>query len=153
MKLFKRSAYCIAALAFSASIQAAEHGSPDDAVALVKKAVTYIKTHGQEKAFAEFNKSSSAFKDRDLYIVVGDLEGNMLAHGGNPRIVGKAMMNIRDADGRYFVQEIYALANAKGKGWVNYKWVDPVSSAIEHKASYFEKAGDIIVLCGVYQQI
>jgi len=44
--------------------------SKDDAVAMVKKAVSAIKTEGADKAYPEISNPSGKFVDRDLYIVV-----------------------------------------------------------------------------------
>ena len=46
-------------------------GTKDEAVAMVKKAVEYIKANGRDKAFAEFTDTKGKFIDRDLYIVEG----------------------------------------------------------------------------------
>ena len=48
---------------------AADRGTQDEAVAMVKKAVAHIKADGKEKAFADFsNTVNKDFHNRDLYI-------------------------------------------------------------------------------------
>lgn len=128
----------------------AGRGSAAEAQAMVAKAVLYLQQHGRQQALAEFNRPQGQFRDRDLYLVVFDLQGNGLAHL-NPRLVGKATGDIRDADGKAIFQAQRALALDKGRGWVDYKWPNPQSGKIEQKSTWLEKAGDLIIMCGIYQ--
>ncbi|WP_347176289.1 hypothetical protein [Undibacterium sp. TS12] len=54
---------------------AADHGTAQEAEAMVKKAISYMKTKGAEAAYPEFNNPKGSFSDRDLYIFVLDLSG------------------------------------------------------------------------------
>lgn len=134
-----------------AALAAGGKGSADEAIALVKKAANYLKNNDKEKAYAEFDNNKGQFIDRDLYIFVFDMSGKTLAHGTNPRLLGKNMIDLKDADGKYFVRSFIEVANTKGKGWIDYKWTNPVSKAIEQKSSYIEKVGDVLVGCGIYK--
>lgn len=128
-------------------------GSPEDAIAMVKKAAAYLKANGKEKAFAEFaNQMNKQFHDRDLYIFVYDMNGVAVAHGNNPKMVGKSLLEMTDNDGKYIIKSFIDMANTKGKGWVDYKWPNPVTKAIEQKSSYIEKVeGDLIIGAGIYK--
>lgn len=131
--------------------QAANQGTGPEAEAMVKKAVAYIKAQGPEKAYDEFTNGKS-FKDRDLYIVVYDLNGKNLAQGANPKLVGKDLIGLKDPDGKPLIQMFVDLAKGKGKGWVEgYKFLNPVSQKIEGKAMYLERVGDTLVGCGIYK--
>ena len=68
-----------------AAAMAADGANKDDAVAMVKKAVAFIKEQGPEKAYPEFTNKDAKFIDRDLYVVVYQLDGKVLAHGSNPK--------------------------------------------------------------------
>lgn len=128
----------------------AERSSADDAVAMVRKAVAYLNKHGPDKAYAAFNDPRGPFRERDLYVIVFDLDGKGLAHI-NPRLVGKTTGDIRDADGKAIFQAQRKLALEQGSGWVDYKWPNPVSGHIENKSTYLERVGDVIVMCGIYK--
>jgi cytochrome c len=131
---------------------AADRGTPDEAMAMVKKAVAYIKANGKEKSFADFGNTANAqFHDRDLYIFVYDLNGVSLAHGNNPKMVGKNLIDMKDNSGVPIIKTFIDVANSKGKGWVDYKWPNPVTKAVESKSSYVEKLDDMIVGCGIYK--
>jgi cytochrome c len=122
----------------------------DEAKGLVKKAVTFLKKNGNEKSFAEFNKSSGQFSKGELYIFVFDSKGETVAHGGNQKLIGKNMHDLKDSDGKFFVQDILKTAK-QGGGWTEYKWTNPASKKIEAKSTYVEAAGDLAVGCGFYK--
>jgi hypothetical protein len=128
---------------------AADHGSKEEAVAMVKKAVAFLKTTGPEKSYEEFTHGKS-FKDRDLYIVVYDLNGKNLAQGANPKLVGKDLINLKDPDGFPIIAKFIEQAK-KGSGWVEgYKFMNPVTQKMEKKAMYLERVGETLVGCGIY---
>ena len=74
-----------------------------------------------------------------------------VAHGGNAKMVGKDLIDLKDPDGTEFVKERITIAKTKGSGWQNYKWNNPVTNKIEAKTAYVEKLGDLIVGCGAYK--
>jgi signal transduction histidine kinase len=51
-----------------------------------------------------------------------------------------------------FIKELIDEANAKGSGWVNYKWTNPASKKIDEKSTYFQKVDDVIFACGIYKK-
>lgn len=153
MKNFLKGIVVAMFAALSMTTVAAERGSADEAVAMVKRAVALVNASGKEKAFAEIsNPKNPEFHDRDLYIYVYDMNGNCVAHGNNPRMEGKNLLDLRDPDGKYIVKNFIDAVNTKGKGWVDFKWPNPVTKAVEQKAGYVEKVGDLIVGSGIYKK-
>ena len=130
---------------------AGEYGTLDEAKALVKKAVAYADKNGPQKAFDEFSKSPGPFVDRDLYVVVYDMKGKVLAHGANEKMIGKNLIELKDVDGKAFVKERVELAQSKGTFWQDYKFTNPVSKKIEPKQMYCEKLDDTAVCGGIYK--
>ncbi len=130
---------------------AATNGSPDEAKAMVEKAAKLLTAEGKDKAFPAFDDPSGGFVDRDLYVFVLDQQGTTVAHGANKALIGKSLLNVKDADGKAFIKEILDLANGKGEGWVDYKWPNPTTKKIEGKSSFIKKVGDVIVGVGVYK--
>jgi len=128
------------------------HGTAAEAEALVKKAIALIKSSGREAAFAEINNPKGRFTDRDLYVFVYDMSGKCVAHGQNPKMIGKELIDMKDADGKYFVKERVEIAKTKGSGWQDYKFTDPLTRKIEHKRAYIERYEDLIVGCGIYKE-
>lgn len=150
-KLFKLMALVLLALGLQGSAMAQERGTADQAMAMVRKAADYLKANGRDKAFAEFNNPKGQFRDRDLYIMVYDMKGFNLAHGANPKLIGKDLIQLRDANGTLIIKEFVEVAKAKGSGWINYQWPNPVTSAVEAKSTYVEKYDDLIIGCGIYK--
>ena len=150
-KLFRGIAFSLLALAFNIGAVAADKGSAAEATALVKKAVAYIKANGKEKAFAEFSNPAGQFRDRDLYITVAGTNGKMFAHGVNPKLIDKNLMDLKDVDGKFFVKDYIELATSKGSGWVDFKWPHPITKVIEQKSFYVEKLDDLVIGCGIYK--
>jgi cytochrome c len=139
-------------LSLSAPVMAADKGSKDEAVAMVKRAVALIKSDGKEKAFAAISDPANpVFHDRDLYVYVYDLNGVALAHGNNPKMVGKNLIGLKDNEGKAMVKEMLDLAKSKGGGWTDFKWPNPVTKAVESKAGYVEKVDDVMVGSGIYK--
>lgn len=129
---------------------AADKGTKAEATAMVKKAVAYIQANGAEKAYAAFGEKTGPFKDRDMYVYVYDLNGNCLAHGTNPKLVGKNNMDAQDADGVYYVKNRMEMAKTKSSFWQDYKYTDPVTKKIEPKSAYCEKLNATVICVGVY---
>ena len=135
----------------SAANAASEHGTAEEAVAMVHKVVAYMKENGKQKTIDEVNNIHGIFRDRDLYVTINTLQMVTLAHGANPRMQGKNLIDLRDADGKYFMKERMEILKTKDKGWQDYKFVNPVTQKIENKAMYFEKHGDVVINCGIYK--
>jgi signal transduction histidine kinase len=152
MKRYFSLVFASMILAFSGfTFGAGAKGTAAEATAMVDKAIMYIKKNGREKAFAEIDNPKGQFVDRDLYVVIYDLNGKVLAHGSNAKMIGKDMIDLRDSDGKYFVKERVEIAKTAGKGWQDYKFMNPVSRQIEPKSMYLQKYEDFIVGCGIYK--
>jgi len=125
--------------------------SKDDAKVLVKNAVAYVKYQGKDKAIAEISKPRGMFDKGELYVFAYDLQGVMVAHPKNPALIGKNLIAVPDNEGKMFRKEIVEKAKSKGSGWVDYVYLNPETNEQEHKTTYFQKVGDIILCCGAYK--
>ena len=142
----------IAASVIFASVAAAADGAgKDDAIAMVKKATAFIKEQGPDKAYPEISNKAGRFIDRDLYVVVYQLDGKVLAHGSNEKFVGKDMIDAQDVDGKLYVKERVELAGKQPSFWQDYKFVNPVSKKVEPKQMYCEKLDNTAVCAGIYK--
>lgn len=121
-----------------------------EARVLLDKAVAFYKANGQERAFAAFNDRRGPFVDQELYILVLDMEGKILAHGSKPEWIGKDMTEIRDTVEKNFIEEIVAAAKTRGEGNVQYRWENPNTLAVEQKSSHVRKVNGVILGCGYY---
>ena len=149
------TAFCIAAIGAGGNALAQKKGeraTKEEAQAMVKKGVAFIKKEGKEKGYAEITNKKGQFIDRDLYLVVYGLDGVVRAHGANEKMVAKNLMELKDVDGKLFVKERVELAQSKGTFWQEYKFSDPLTKKIEPKLTYCEKLDDTAVCAGVYKQ-
>lgn len=129
---------------------AADYGVAKDAETMVQKAVKHFAAVGKDKAFADFG--TPAWVDRDVYLVVLDFTGHVVAHGTNPKLIGKDFMALKDPDGVAFTALMVEVAKTKGKGWTDYRFTDPISKKVLPKASYCEKQGEYAVCAGIYKR-
>ena len=128
-------------------------GTAAEATAMVDKAIAHIKKVGRDKAFADISSPKGPFTDGDLYVVVYDLKGKVLAHGANAKMIGKDVIELRDNDGKFFVKERVEMMSKSptAKGWQDYKFMNPVSRQIEPKSMYLQRFEDVMVGCGIYK--
>jgi cytochrome c len=150
MRMIK-TVLAIAALAAGSAASAAEFATKDEAVAMVKLAVSFIKENGAAKAYGEISNKAGRFTDRDLYVVVYGLDGKVLAHGANEKLVGKDMIDAQDVDGKFFVKERTELARQKAEFWQDYKFVNPTNKKVEPKQMYCVRNEETAVCAGVYR--
>ncbi len=130
---------------------AEDFGTAAQAEAMVHKAIAHIKT-SKEAAYADFTTPKPEWIDRDIYVVVYDLNGKVLAHGQNPKQVGKELLEFKDADGKEFVKERVELAKSKGKFWQDYKFTDPLTKKILPKSAYCERLDETVICSGIYKR-
>ncbi len=143
----------LACLGAAPAVAQVKKGTAAEATAMVDKAIAFIKKNGREKSFAEINNPKGQFTDRDLYVVVYDMKGKVLAHGANAKMIGRDVIELRDTDGKYFVKERVEMMSKgpNAKGWQDYKFMNPVTNQIEPKSMYLVRHEDMIVGCGIYK--
>jgi methyl-accepting chemotaxis protein len=124
----------------------------EDVVAFVEKAADYLKnSRDKQRAYSEMSDPRGRFVKGELYVFVNTIEGYTVAHGQNPKLVGKFMLDLKDSDGKLFMRELTETAKTRGSGWVEYKWLDPVTSRIMAKMTYCQRVGDAYIGCGIYK--
>lgn len=132
-------------------LRTTEMGTADEAVELVKKALESLKERGREKTFADVSNPFGGYTDRDLYVVVYNMNGKNLAHGANPANIGKDMIDGKDGAGKLFIRERVEIIKSKGGGWQDYTFLNPVSKQMEPKSMFLQQFDDLIVGCGIYR--
>ena len=74
-------------------------GNLEEAKSMALRAVSHIKTVGKDQAFIDFHDKSGVFFDKDLYVFVKDFDCTFLAHGLNPKLVGRNIWNLKNPSG------------------------------------------------------
>jgi cytochrome c len=137
----------LAAGLFSVTAKPVCDGSPEEVQALVGRAAEYIRQQGREQAFADFSRPDGGFVEGDLYVFCLDASGVVLAHGGNPKIVGRDMSGVRGPDGHLPNVEANHLGLTQGSGWLEYLWPNPGAGRVQLKVNYVLRIDDHTV-CG-----
>ena len=129
---------------------AADTGSKEDAVKMVKRVQEMFHRAGPQATFAAVTAKDRQFHDRDLYPFIYGLSGINVAHGAKPELVGKNLLDFQDENGKFLIRDMIEVALGPGRGWVDYRWSNPTTGKIEDKSAYVEKMGDYLVGVGVY---
>jgi cytochrome c len=100
----------------------ADPGTPgqDEVVALTRKAVAVIEAQGGDAAREIFNKEGE-FKFGEIYVNLIDFKGAWVIYPPRPANVGLNVFNLKDADGRFLIQDIIKVARENDEGWVEYR--------------------------------
>jgi len=129
----------------------AEFGTREEAMAMVQRVQQKFAAAGPEATFQAVTNTEE-FRDRDLYPFIYTLDGWNVAHGANPKMVGKLWISTKDQDGNYLIQQMVGVVKGGATGWVDYKWPNPLTHKIQDKSAYIEKLGDnYFVGVGIYK--
>lgn len=132
---------------------AQDRGTADQAKSLVEKGLAHLKAVGMDKAFEDFTAKDGKWQDKDLYVFVVKFDGVTVAHGGNKALVGKNMIDLKDANGQTFIKSMIDMAQSKGTGWVDYMFTNPQTKKTEPKSSYVVRVPgfDGFIGVGIYK--
>jgi TRAP-type uncharacterized transport system substrate-binding protein len=129
-----------------------EFGTRDEAMAMVHRVQDMFKKLGPEGTFQAIKRKAPGTVDRDLYVYVLDLNGIVMANGVIPAMTtGTNLYNARDQNGKYFMREKLELCRASKPGWVDFRFLNPVTQTVEDKSSYIERMGDYCIGVGIYR--
>jgi TRAP-type uncharacterized transport system substrate-binding protein len=132
-------------------VQAAEFGTRDEAVAMVKRVQEKFKKEGPDATFRAIN--TGAFNDRDLYPWVHTIDGTLhVANGAFPGIRGKNLHDMKDQDGKFTTQDFMRIASTPPyQGWSDFRWKNPQTGSIDDKSAWVERMGDYLIGVGIYK--
>ncbi len=113
-----------------------------DVQTFVESAVAFAKAEGKDAALAAFSAPDGRFHQGELYIYAYDFDGIVIAHGGDPSLVGKDLIGMEDPNGVPVIKELVSLAS-EGSGWLAYTWPNPEHDDREEpKLGYVVKVDD-----------
>lgn len=137
-------------LAMLSMVGGAVAGEKEDAVQMVGDAVAAV-TKDKTAGLAEIGNAKGRFVKGEIYVFAYDITGTMVAHPMNAKLVGKNLLDVPDAAGKMFRQEIIDGVKRGGSATVDYKYKNPKSGAIEDKVTYCKKAVELAVCAGYYK--
>ncbi len=104
---------------FMTPAMADEGAKRDECIAKGEEAVKLIKDVGKEAALKKIQDYDGGFYSENSYVfVIEDEKATFLANPAFPVLVGREYLNVKDADGKLYCQEIVRIAKTKGKGWI-----------------------------------
>lgn len=122
------------------------------AISMVEEAAKMMKADGKDKTLSAINDPKGKFVNGEIYVFAYDLNGVIIAHPQNPKLVGKNMLEVPDVDGKLFRKDIVEIARKKATGWVDYKYKNPATGKIELKTTYVMGVDDVAICCGIYKK-
>jgi cytochrome c len=151
-KFFKLLAVSFAFLCIAGSALAQDSATKDEVVAKVKEAAALVKSKGLDPAIEIVNDPKGPFVFKDTYVFFLNLDGKILAHPTNPKLIGKTPASA-DVNGKMFSAEFVSVAKSQGEGWVDYMWPKPGEQAPSRKITYVYRVPetDVVALCGIYE--
>lgn len=145
------AALALAVAAAAPAWAAGEFGTPEEARAMLDKAVAAIKSD-KAGTIATINAGQpGAFRDRDLYVFCGDAAGTFTAHGANQKLIGTSLKDLKDKAGTPLGEQIYATAADGQVAEVAYMWPRPGQTEPTQKVAFVTKAADEVCAVGYYK--
>jgi hypothetical protein len=154
---FTIAAASSAVLALSATAFATDHGTADEAKAMLMKAVAALKVD-KAKTLELIDKGEGGYLDRDLYVFCATAsDGKTVAIGNDnarAQTMGVDTRTFKDINGKAFGQELYD-GYQKPEGQiteVSYMWVRPgPDKTLVPKVSFVTRVGDLGCGVGYYK--
>ena len=133
-----------------------EYKETRELVGLVDDATTLVGDRG-EAAFEDFRVPDSRWRQKESYVFVLDLQGNMRVHP-DPSLEGQNQIDLKDVNGKPIVRGLLAAVTtspAKPTGWYHYQWPVPDGLLPRWKSSYAKlvkapSGKSYVVASGVY---
>jgi signal transduction histidine kinase len=105
----------------------------------VNEAVEILQTKGKEAAFARFNDKTDKFIFLQSYIFVKTIDAVELVNPFSPQIVGKSIIDLQDANGKYFVKDELEILKTQETCWMGYMWPKPKAEVPSQKRVFVKK--------------
>lgn len=128
---------------------AQERGTAAEAQALVARVIAMYDANGQAAAFAAVDSGASELKNKDLYIFIYGPDRTIVAHGADTSLIGTVADTLFDVDGVPFGKNFMDDSTEAGS-WMDYKWQDPITEAVQPKSSWIVKHKGYIFGAGIY---
>ena len=138
----------------AASARADERGTPEEAQAMVAKAIALFADKGQPAFPVMQQGAATGFLKGDLYIFVFSTgpAAQIVVQAADLKRVGIPVGSLVDSDGKAYGKEVLARATADG-AWIQYRRLNPKTNLEEAKSSWVRFYGGYIFGCGVYGRL
>jgi len=156
MPSFQRCALALlVSLTAGVANAAEEAATPQEVVTKVWSATKFLQDKGVS-GFAALNSKDGLWVWKDSYVFAFDCrKDKMVAHPMRPDLVGRAILQITDNNGKFIFKELCKAGSQSAGGWVDYVWTKPGDGKASRKLSYAVTADmafstGIHIAAGVY---
>lgn len=113
----------------------------------------YIDTTVKEMRQNALNILKNAKFGAHQYFFVMDRSGKLLMHGQDERLESKNILDIKDFQGKEFINDALSAAKKPYDHWISYQWMNPNTHTIEEKFSFIKEvpSTDWIIGSGYYK--
>ncbi len=127
----------------------------EECVAKCEAVVKIIQEKDLDAAVEAVHKEGSPFVWKDTYVYIMDLDAKILAHGVQPKFIGRNLMGLKDPKTKqpWYPAVFEAIKKDKNaKGWFEYHWIKPGGKTPMKKICYYVREGDAVVFAGIYEE-
>lgn len=128
---------------------------PAFAIQEVNDAITLLQRHGLS-GIDSLRSTSSEFIFQDCYIFINDMQGNGFLNPYNPQLEDVNILDLKDADGKYFVKTEIEKLRVEDDCWETYSWHRPGEKKPSNKLAYLKKVNiegkTLVVGAGYYRE-
>lgn len=154
MKIFRNSLMSLIAIViFSVAAEAEDLATKEECKQKCSEVVKLIQSNGPEEAIKQVNDVKGQFVWKDTYVYIMNLEATIIAHGPQPKFIGKNLMGLKDPITKTpFYPAVFEKIKLEksASGWFDYHWGKPDAEGVYKKSCYFERVGDLVVFAGIY---
>ncbi len=132
---------------------ASDNATKEECVAKVAEVIAIAQQQSPQAAIDQVNDVNGPFVWKDTYVYIMDLSGTIVAHGPQPKFIGKNLMGLKDPVTKqpwYPALFEKIKADEGSKGWFDYHWRKPNVDGVFKKECYYQRAGDLVVFAGIY---
>lgn len=108
------------------------------AVDAVEDAANLILTKGKD-AFKELKDPLGDYNFLTTYVFVIDSRGNAIINPAFPGFEGQNVLNLKDAQGKYFIKDMINSLEKVDTAWIDYLWPKPRQMSPSKKTTYVKK--------------
>ena len=84
-----------------------------------------------------------------LFLLAGDLNGTVLAHGLEKSSIGRNLLEVKDAEGKAFVKETMNLARTKGERVGRICHPEPGDQEVQRKLAHCRRVDDVVIMSDI----
>ncbi len=132
----------------------AEETTKDECITKVAEVIKIAKEQSPEEAIKLVNDANGPFVWKDTYVYIMDMSGTIIAHGPQPKFIGKNLMGLKDPiTKQLWYPALFEKIKAEGdnsNGWFSYHWKRPGHEGIYVKDCYYQRFGDYVAFAGLY---